>query len=90
MSLPRGKQYRALVRATEGMVIPAGPKDPYADNWKLLANAIIMQAIKDYQTGEISFSELCRFLRSEWFCELSRGCVKPDAIIEEVTKHGKP
>lgn len=89
MSLPRGKQYRALVRSTEALV-PAGPTDPYAYNWKLLANAIIMQAIKDYKEGAITLPELSRFLHSEWFLELSRGCVTPDSIIEEVAKHGKP
>lgn len=51
---------------------------------KRLANAIIITAINDYKHGVISEKQFRNFIYSEYFLVLSRGCVHPDAIMEEV------
>lgn len=58
--------------------------------WRLLANAIILQAIRDYRCQVISKTQLLNFLRSDYFVALSRGAVSADAIIQEVIENGKP
>lgn len=58
--------------------------------WRLLANAIILQAIRDYRCEVISKAQLINFLRSDYFIALSRGAVSADAIIQEVVENGRP
>lgn len=58
--------------------------------WRLLANAIILQAIRDYRCQVISKTQLINFLRSDYFMILSRGAVSADAIIQEVIENGRP
>ncbi len=58
--------------------------------WRLLANAIILQAIRDYRCNVISRAQLLNFLRSDYFVALSRGAVSADAIIQEVIEDGRP
>ena len=52
--------------------------------WKLLANAIILKALEDFEHGVISEREIMRFIKSDYFSILSRGCVSPERIIKEV------
>lgn len=49
-----------------------------------LANAIIMQAIKDAQNGCISYNDFCRFARSDYFKILARDAIDPDLLIKEL------
>ena len=44
------------------------------ENIKLLAKAIILQAVKDYRHtySPQTRAEIKRFFRSEWFCALTR------------------
>ena len=44
------------------------------ENIELLANAIILQAVKDYKHAYSPQcrAEIKRFFRSEWFCALTR------------------
>lgn len=58
--------------------------------WRLLANAIILQAIRDYRCQVISKAQFINFLRSDYFVALSRGAVSADAIIQEVIENGRP
>lgn len=58
--------------------------------WRLLANAIILQAIRDYRYQKISKAQFINFLRSDYFTALSRGVVSADAIIQEVVDNGRP
>lgn len=50
----------------------------YEDNYKLLADAIIAQAVKDYRKTQSTSdrNELKRFFVSDWFCVLANmdGC----------------
>lgn len=50
---------------------------------KLLANAIIAQAVRDYKESrsEGTKKEVEKFLRSDWFVLLSRGCVNGEDVI---------
>lgn len=58
--------------------------------YKLLANAIIEQACSDYRKlrsksdTRIWHKEIEDFLRSDWFVELSRGCVSGEAVIKHL------
>ena len=67
-----------------------GHAEDESTGWKLLANAIIRQAIRDYRDALITQAELLRFLRSDYFQALSRGAVSADAIIQEVIENGQP
>lgn len=49
-----------------------------------LANAIIIQAVRDAQNGHMSYNDFCRFVHSEYFLVLSRGAIAPDELIKEV------
>lgn len=49
-----------------------------------LANAIIIQAVRDAQNGRMSFNDFDRFVHSEYFQLLSRGALSPDALMREV------
>lgn len=55
------------------------------ESWKMLANAIIIQACEDYTWDPIGI-EL--FIRSDWFHTLSRGCVDPDLLIDHLKNTG--
>lgn len=55
------------------------------ESWKMLANAIIIQACDDYSWDPVGV-EL--FIRSDWFHTLSRGCVDPDLLIEHLKSIG--
>lgn len=59
-------------------------KNQENEGWRLLANAVIMQAIRDVIDERMSFREFCRWVRSDHFRLLSRECVSPDAVIKEV------
>lgn len=56
--------------------------DPYEN----LANAIILQAVKDYRLtdDEQKFQEIERFFRSGWFGVLSK--VDPEYLIRQLRK----
>ena len=56
--------------------------DPYEN----LANAIILQAVKDYRLtdDEQELQEIERFFRSGWFGVLSK--VDPEFLIKELRK----
>lgn len=56
--------------------------NPYEE----LANAIILQAVKDYQLtdDERELQEIERFFRSGWFGVLSK--VDPEFLIKELRK----
>ena len=68
-------------------------KEGYAEDestgWRLLANAIILQAIRDYRNEEITKAQFINFLRSDYFTALSRGVVSADAVIQEVIDDGR-
>lgn len=49
-----------------------------------LANAVIIQAVRDAQSGHISYNDFCRFVRSDYFLVLSRGSISPDLLIKEL------
>lgn len=51
------------------------------DGYKLLANAIIEQAVIDYKARERSRMDIERFFRSDWFILLSRGVVNGEEVI---------
>ena len=59
--------------------------DPYQE----LANAIIMQAVKDYRMteDESDLAELERFFRSAWFGVLTK--LDPDVLITGLRKEKK-
>lgn len=54
--------------------------------WKLLANAIIIKAIEDFENNVISEEVFVRFIKSEYFAVLSRGCVPTEKIIKEIVE----
>ena len=51
---------------------------------KNLANAIIICAVKDAKTGEISPREFREFIYSDWALQLLRGATTANAIYKEV------
>ena len=59
--------------------------DPYQE----LANAIILQAVKDYRMtdDERELQEIERFFRSDWFGVLTS--VDPDLLISKLRKEKK-
>lgn len=65
----------------------------HSENWKLLANGIILQACKDYQMEPSQRGDAIKFIRSEWFTFLCRGCIKPEDLINhlrsEVYEYGE-
>ncbi len=56
--------------------------DPYEN----LANAIILQAVKDYRLtdNESELKEIERFFRSDWFSVLTS--LDPDLLIQKLRK----
>ena len=46
-----------------------------------LANAVVLRAIEDYTIGSMSYAELERFVRSDYFILLTRGRLDPEYII---------
>ena len=52
----------------------------------LLANAIIIRAVRDYEEGTISEEAFLHFIKSDYFLLLSRGCVSPETIIKEIVE----
>lgn len=70
--------------------IKEGYSEDESTGWRLLANAIILQAIRDYRDEKISKAQLINFLHSDYFVVLSRGAVSADVIIQEVVKNGQP
>ena len=42
-------------------------KEEGTDPYKLLANAVVIQAVKDYKSGYINDHEFRRFLFGEWY-----------------------
>ena len=46
-----------------------------------LANAVVLRAIEDYKIGSMSYAELERFVRSDYFILLTRGRLDPEYII---------
>ena len=58
----------------------------YEDNWKELANAIVLQAVVDYRMSEDprDLKVLERFFRSEWFALLTG--LDPEYLITELRK----
>lgn len=65
----------------------------HSENWKLLANGIIMQACRDYQMEPSQRGDVIKFIWSEWFTFLCRGCIKPEDLINhlrsEVHEYGE-
>ena len=65
----------------------------HSENWKLLANGIILQACRDYQREPNQRGNVIKFIRSEWFTCLCRGCIKPEDLINhlrsEVYEYGE-
>lgn len=63
------------------------------ENLKLLANAIIIQAYKDYKDEPAMRGDVINFIRSDWFIFLSRGYVKQADLIQylrsEVYEYGE-
>lgn len=59
--------------------------NPYRE----LANAIILQAVKDYRRNksEQSREEIERFFRSDWFGALTR--INPEHLIAQLRKENK-
>ncbi|MCQ2443665.1 MAG: hypothetical protein MJ077_11265 [Oscillospiraceae bacterium] len=59
--------------------------NPYRE----LANAIILQAVKDYRRNksEQSREEIERFFRSDWFGALTR--INPEQLIAQLRKENK-
>ena len=59
--------------------------NPYEE----LANAIILQAVKDYRLtdDERELQEIERFFRSGWFSVLSK--VDPEFLIKELRKENR-
>lgn len=53
----------------------------YDENIKLLANAVILQACRDYVIDSRSIEH---FINSEWFVLLSRGACNPQALIKRL------
>ena len=53
--------------------------------WKMLANAIIIQACDDYSWDAVRVE---KFIRSHWFHVLSRGCADPDLLVEHLKNTG--
>ena len=58
------------------------------EGYKLLANAIIIQAYNDYREYPIGVTA---FFKSEWYQLLSRGLIPGDAILERLEEqtHGE-
>ena len=58
----------------------------YEDNWKELANAIVLQAVVDYRMSEDprDLKVLEQFLRSPWFAALTS--LDPEYLITELRK----
>lgn len=65
----------------------------YDMNCKLLANAIILQAIDDYYKDVRCRSSIEHWIKSEEYSILSRNCLDADLLIkflrQEVQTHGK-
>ena len=83
----RGRTYQGLIRRTEEAMFNSTDSD--SESWSLLANAIILRAVDDYKKGRLCYMDLHRFLHSDWFLLLSRGCVSPASILTEVKKNGE-
>lgn len=81
---------RGIHKHPHVLSVKEGHSEDESTGWKLLANAIILQAIRDYRCKVISKAQLINFLRSDYFIALSRGAVSADAIIQEVIENGKP
>ena len=58
----------------------------YEDNWKELANAIVLQAVDDYRMSEDprDLKMLEQFFRSPWFAALTS--LDPEYLITELRK----
>jgi hypothetical protein len=58
----------------------------YEDNWKELANAIVLQAVVDYRMSEDprDLKMLEQFFKSPWFAALTS--LDPEYLITELRK----
>jgi len=67
----------------------AGNKNLAEDPYGRLANAIILQAVKDYRDAEMpqAKSAIIRFFRSEWFKTLTN--LDPEVLIDNLKKEDK-
>ena len=81
---------RGIHKLPHVLSVKEGHSEDESTGWRLLANAIILQAIRDYRCQVISKDQLINFLRSDYFVSLSRGVVSADAIIQEVIDNGRP
>ena len=55
-----------------------------------LANAVVLRAIEDYKIGRMSYAELERFVRSDYFILLTRGRIDQKALLRFMeAKYGK-
>lgn len=81
---------RGIHKHPHVLSVKEGHSEDESTGWKLLANAIILQAIRDYRCQVISKDQLINFLRSDYFTVLSCGAVSADAIIREVIENGRP
>lgn len=81
---------RGIHKHPHVLSVKEGHSEDASTGWRLLANAIILQAIRDYRCQVISKAQLINFLRSDYFVALSRGVVSADAIIQEVVEDGRP
>ena len=79
---------RGIHKHPHVLSVKEGHSEDESTGWRLLANAIILQAIRDYRCQVISKTKLINFLRSDYFVVLSRGAVSADAIIQEVIEDG--
>ena len=81
---------RGIHKHPHVLSVKEGHSEDESTGWRLLANAIILQAIRDYHCHVISRSEFIDFLRSDYFMLLSREAVSADAIKQEVIDNGRP
>ena len=81
---------RGIHKHPHVLSVKEGHSEDESTGWRLLANAIILQAIRDYRNKFISKAEFINFLRSDYFEVLSHGVVSADAIIQKVIKNGRP
>lgn len=68
-------------------------KEEFPENWKSLANAIIIQACRDYMLEPGMRSSIEKFIKSKYFNTISRGAVPPEQLISflrtEVKQNGE-
>lgn len=85
MSLLYARSIRKELSATHQVPSPTNESTEELP-WKLLANAIIIKAVEDFENNVISEEVFLRFIKSDYFAILSRGCVAQEKIIKEIVE----